>query len=404
MRQRQNIDLRIVAACDQRAARAKQVRLPKGAAFYRDYRRVLAHEGVDTVVELIGGLDPAEKIIRATLESGRNLVTANKKVLAERARTLLREAMAAPGFFGYRAAITGYFPLIEFLNRSQLQSRVVEGAYGIFNGTCNYILTRMEGEKCGYREALKAAQRAGYAELDPSLDVNGMDTAHKTVLLVNLLYGYQMAMRELYVEGIERIDYRDIAFAAELDYRPKLMAIVRKEGKRCQVRVQPCLVPRRSLLGGLDKVMNGLELADDKGQVGGFIGPGAGKFPAGYAVLDDLVTLACGNRYSYPKKQERLSVSGIKEVVSKYYVRFMAVDKPGVLAAISSVLARHRISIASVIQKEEEPGRAVPIVMFTHQAREQEMRASLVEISRLKVISAPALLIRVVDDLPSLRE
>lgn len=403
MRRRQGIDLRIIAACDLRAGQGKKVGLPKATVFSRDYRRVLADERVDTVIELIGGLQPAEEIIKRTLASGRNLVTANKKVLAEKARSLLRDAMNASGFFGYRAAITGYFPLIEFLNRSQLQSRVIEGAYGIFNGTCNYILTRMERERCSYRQALTAAQEEGYAELDPYLDVSGMDTAHKTVLLVNLLYGYQMDMKQLYVEGIQKIDYRDISFAAELDYRIKLLAIVRKAGSRCQVRVHPCLVSRRSQLGALDKVMNGLELEDARGQVGGFIGPGAGKFPAAYAVLDDVITMACGNRYSYPKRQAGLTISGINEVESNFYVRFMALDKPGVLAAISSVLAKRHISIASVIQKEEEPGKAVPIVMLTHLARERDMRAALDEIYRLKVIKSPPLMIRVFDELPSLR-
>jgi homoserine dehydrogenase len=359
-----------------------------------DSGEILTDPKIDTVVEVIGGIDPAKEIILEALKRGKNVITANKALLARAGSEIFKQALDSGCYLGVRASNIAVYRLIESLISSPFQ---FEKLIGIFNGTCNYILTEMEKKGEDFSPILKKAQKIGYAEHNPSDDIDGYDTAHKLIVLLGLTLGYFPPLDSLFIEGIRRISHQDIIFAKELGYRIKLLAIARREAGELEIRVHPALLPWGRGLARLDGIENGVELRDEVGVEIGMQAPGAGKYPTATAILEDLVSVARGRKLIYPQPKKYLTLKKMGEIKTKYYLRFNALDKTGVLAKISGVLGNHNISIKSVLQKGEnkKPPGVVPVIMLTHQAREDDIQGALCKIDNLTIVRGKTLLIRV---------
>jgi len=330
----------------------------------------------------------------------KHVITANKALLAEFGSGLLRSAKENNVAFGFEAAVCGGVPIISGLSKS-LVANEIKSILGIVNGTSNYILTIMEKEGISMKEALKIAQKKGYAERDPYLDLGGVDSAHKLAILVSLAFGFYPKFSDIYYEGITSISNLDIKYALELGYRIKLLAVAKRSaGNSVEARVHPTLLPLDHILSSVRGVYNAVHV---EGSLVGkllFHGKGAGKNPTASAVISDLVNIS-----EHLSRKDSISRvfcdSGMKrlinidEISSRYYVRFMAVDRPGVLANVSGILGRHNISIASVTQKERGRARSVPIVMMTHEANEMNMKKAMAKIQKLKAIAKKPIWIRV---------
>ena len=365
---------------------------------------VIRDPEIKIVVELIGGLEPARTFILKAIEAGKHVVTANKAVLAEYGREIFTAAKEHGVDIAFEAAVGGGVPIIKTLKESLVGNRI-KSLTGIVNGTCNYILTRMTEEGLSFEEVLREAQEAGFAEADPSLDVDGLDAAHKLALLTTLAYGTEISLEDIYVEGIRGIEPLDLAFARELGFVTKLLAIAKETEGGLEVRVHPALIPERHVLSSVRMAYNAFYLKGDA--VGDVLlyGLGAGQMPTGSAVVSDIVDLArnvlSGSAQRVPPLSfqlsdlKRLPLKPMAEVVSRYYFRFSAVDRPGVLSKIAGILGEHEISIAVVIQKGREVGGSVPIVMLTHEAKEAAVQAALSAIDRLEVVTAPTKVLRI---------
>jgi len=360
-----------------------------------DPQEILENPKIDTIIEVIGGITPARELILKALGKGKNVVTANKTLLAHAGSQIFKTAAQNNCCLGVRASNIASYRLIESLTSSPSKIREL---VGIFNGTCNYILTEMERERKDFPFILKKAQEFGYTERDPSDDIDGYDTAHKLVVLLGLTLGWFLPLKSLFVEGIRRISYQDILFAKELGYRIKLLAIVRRKDGELEARVHPALLPRDKGLARLEGVENGIELRDEIGLEIGMQAPGAGRYPTATAILEDLVCIAEGKKLILSHGVEELTLKKMEDVESKYYLRFNALDQAGVLAKISGVLGEHNISIKAVLQKGEgrdRESKSVPVIMLTHKAREKDVQDALREIDNLSVVREKALLIRV---------
>lgn len=361
----------------------------------KDARKVIEDEEIQVIVELIGGREPAKSFIIEAMKRGKDVVTANKAILAEDWELIQTTAAKYGVRVMFEGAVGGGIPIIKAIH-TLLHSNRIYGIFGIINGTCNYILTQMEKGR-GFDEALDEARALGYAEADPSLDIDGKDTAHKLAILSSLGFGQVVRMEDIYVEGIRRITQRDITYAQEeFGYCIKLLGIAKMEGEVVDVRVHPTMIPKDHLLSSIGGIYNAIYLLGDNVGPLLFYGRGAGGMAAASSVVSDLVYLA-----QSPKgpliipRSNGLRLKGIDELFTKYYVRFTTLDQPGVLASISSILARYGISIASVIQKERgHSSDTVPIVMLTHEAREREMKEAIQEIDRLPVVKQRSLVIR----------
>ncbi len=359
---------------------------------------------IKIVVELIGGLEPARTFILKAIEAGKHVVTANKAVLAEYGAELFAAAKEKGVDIAFEAAVGGGVPIIKTLKESLAGNRI-KSLTGIVNGTCNYILTRMTDEGLSFEEALAEAQEAGFAEADPSLDVDGIDAAHKLALLTTLAYGTEISLEDIYVEGIREIEPLDIAFARELGFVTKLLAICKETENGLEVRVHPALIAEDHVLASVRMAYNAFYVRGDA--VGDILlyGLGAGQMSTGSAVVSDIVDLArnvlSGATLRVPPLSfqladlQRLPLKPMNEVVSRYYFRFSAVDRPGVLSKIAGILGENEISIATVIQKGREARGSVPIVMLTHEAREAAVSRALAAIDRLEVVTAPTKLLRI---------
>jgi homoserine dehydrogenase len=367
--------------------------------------QILDDPDIDIVIELIGGLEPARSFILKALDKGKHVITANKALLAHKGQELFVKAAEKKLDIGFEASVCGGIPAILTFQQG-LVANEIESILGIFNGTSNFILSRMTDDRLPYREALKEAQQLGYAEADPTLDVEGMDTAHKLSILMHLAYGTPLDPEAIFVEGITRIGSVDITFADQLGYCLKLLAICRKEGASLEARVQPTMIPKRHMLAGVQGAYNALFIRGDA--VGDILlyGQGAGMMPTGSAVVSDLVNLCRNINKGISQRiptewsngnirRTLLELKPFAEVVTHYYLRFSAMDQPNVLATIAGILGNHGISIASVIQKGRRRGGAVPIVMMTHEAKESAMQMAIQEIDRLPVIADRTMIIRV---------
>lgn len=355
---------------------------------------ILRDPKIDTVIEVMGGVNPAREIILEALRRRKNVVTANKALLARAGSEIFKEAMENDCYLGVRASNIASYRLIESLSFSP--SRISK-LVGVFNGTCNYILTEMERKEEDFSTVLGRAQKMGYTERDPSDDVDGYDTAHKLIVLLGLSLGYFPPLGSILVEGIRNISPLDVIFARELGYRIKLLAIAKIQGNDLEARVHPALLPRDRGLARLEGIENGIELRDEVGLEIGMQAPGAGKYPTATAILEDLICIARGRKLAFPSDKKKLSLRGMGGIETQYYLRLSALDEAGVLGKISCVLGEHGISIKSVLQKgrDEKKRKSVPLIMLTHEAREENLQKALKRMEKLPVVKEKPVLMRV---------
>lgn len=364
---------------------------------------------ISVVIELIGGYEPAKKFVLAAIENGKHVVTANKALLAVHGEEIYAAAARNGVEVLYEAAVGGGIPVLSAI-KGNMAANNFGTVLGILNGTCNYILTKMTQEGADFADVLKKAQELGYAEADPTFDVEGTDTAHKLCILLSLCFGTKIDFKDIHTEGIRSISAIDINFARDFGYRIKLLAIGKRNGDRIEARVHPTMIPIHYPLADVDGAFNAIRLTGD------FVGPvmlygrGAGMDPTASAVVGDVIDIcrniiAGSGRRMAPlgyldKYVKKLSIKPMGDIVSKYYLRFSVFDKPGVLSRIAGALGNNGISIESMIQSGRKAEQAVSIVLMTHEARESDIRKALDEIDGLKdIIAEKSNLIRIEDNL-----
>ncbi len=386
--------------CDVDLTRDRGVQVPAGV-LTSDLSAVLNDPDIEVVIELVGGTTVAKEITLRAIAAGKRVVTANKALLAEAGRELFRAARERGVSLSFEASVGGGVPIIAAL-RDGLIANDIESIVGIVNGTCNYILTRMAAEGATYEQALAEAQAHGYAEKDPRLDVEGTDSAHKLAILAALGFAADFHYHEIHVEGITRTQPLDIAFATELGYTLKLLAIGKRFGNELELRVHPTLLPSEHPLAAVHDVFNGIWVRGSAVGDTMFYGRGAGQMPTASAIVSDIVDVLLGKAKHtferlrlFPGRTESLRVRRVEEVETRYYLRFSAEDRPGVLAKIAGEFGSHDISIASVIQKERHATRAVPLIITTHPAREANLRAALAAIGPAGAVEGQPVVIRV---------
>jgi homoserine dehydrogenase len=372
-----------------------------------DAQKVLNDPQVDMIIEMIGGDGIARDLMLQAIHNGKHIVTANKALLAAHGNELFAAAAQQGVDLAFEASVGGCMPTIKSM-RESLVGNHIRSMSGILNGTCNYILSKIEAEGVSFDEALDEAQRKGYAEADPTLDVGGFDTAHKIAILAALAYGMEINLKDVYVEGISNITPLDIEFADQFGYRIKLLAISKILDNRVEARVHPTMISFKNLLASISGTVNAITISGDA--VGDILlyGRGAGMMPTASAVVSDIVDIArnilAGSvrrvpALSYQRESiSKIPVLPIDDLVTHYYFRFAALDRPGVLSTISGILGRYNISLQSVHQKGRKTNGSVPLVMLSHRAREADVKQALAEIRDLNVVSAEPALIRIEDD------
>jgi len=368
-------------------------------AFFRTASDLINDPSIDIIVELIGGVEEAYRLITAAFEKGKWVVTANKALLAERGNEIFQAAAEAGCDIGFEASVCAGLPVIRAI-RDGLVGNRIDYILGILNGTSNYILTRMSAEGLPFEQALTEAQAAGFAEADPTLDVEGIDAAHKLCILARLAFGYPLSMADIGRGGISRIEPIDVAFAKELGYRIKLLAVAREENGAIEARVEPAMLPAGHLMSSVDDVYNAVYIIGDRVGPNLYYGKGAGADPTASAVVSDIVDMAVRKSEECARPALRFRKEGRRikrnsESVASFYMRFKAEDRPGVLSRISGILADHRISIAAVTQKGRGENEYVPIVMLTHEAEYGHLAEAKAEIDRLPFIGAESVHIRI---------
>ena len=402
LEERAGARLALAAVADTDLFRAREGLDLKSLPLTADAASVLADPSIHIVIELVGGLEPARSFISRALAAGKHVVTANKALLAHHGVELYEEARRSGVALGFEAAVAGGIPLIRAVKEGLVANRILS-CYGIVNGTCNYILSKMTDEGRDFAEVLKEAQAHGYAEADPTLDIEGLDSAHKLQILATLAFRTAVDLKDIYTEGITGVTQQDVVNATELGYRIKLLAIAKASEGALEVRVHPTMIPATSPLAAVSGVFNAVFITGDN--VGNlmFYGRGAGQLPTASAVWSDTLEIARRVAHGIPALDTDLPSIGrnplplrpVDEIRSAYYLRVMAMDRPGVLAQVAGILGRHDISLVSVLQKERARNEAVPVVMMTHEARERDMRAALAAIDKLPVVAARTTMIRV---------
>lgn len=394
------LGINIKKICDKDIVSKRNVSIDKGL-LTRDAEEIINDPRIDIVVELMGGIHPAKEYIVGGLKKGKNIVTANKALLAQEGRELFALAGDRGKSIYFEASVGAGIPLIKAL-REGLVANKFYSIFGIVNGTSNFILSQMSNESITFKDALKEAKTKGFAEKNPTLDIAGIDSAHKLILLTYLCFGRLVNLNDIFVEGISDISLADVNYAKELGLEIKLLAIAKKEIEELDIRVHPTLIPKTHLLASVAGINNAIYVSSDLAGNLLFYGPGAGRFPAASAVVADLVDLTQDIRAGLFRPTLNTVVDNsikklrrIDDVESRYYIRFMALDKPGVLAKISGILARFGISIASVTQKERRRAQVVPIVMVIHEAKEKNLRTALEMIDRLGAIKQKSVAIRI---------
>ena len=371
--------------------------------FTRDTMAVVADPGIDIVVELIGGTTDAATVCLEAFRNGKHVVTANKALLAQRGLEIFRAAAAAQVDIGFEASVCGAIPVIRTV-RDGLAGDSIGSIIGIVNGTTNFILSQMSDSGRVFADVLREAQALGFAEADPTLDVNGSDAAQKLQILASVAFGGLVPYASIHREGIEAIDPVDIAFARDLGCRIKLLAIAKVDAGQLELRVHPALVAEDHPLASIGGAFNAVHIVGDYAGPLVLSGLGAGRRAAASSVVADIVEAAHNIRLQRPSRASLLPTNPIEDVVPikpmgrvrcRFYLRVTALDQPGVLSAVAGILAGHGISVASMIQKGRASEAAVPLVMLTHEASETDMRAALGEIDQLAGVAAPAVSIRV---------
>lgn len=381
----------------------RELKVPR-ELFTTNFEEILKDEDISIICELMGGIEPARSYILSALETGKQVVTANKAVLAERGAEIFETAKRKRAYLGFEASVGGGIPVIKTL-REALVGNQIQRIMGIVNGTTNYILTKMLEQGLSFEKALEEAKIKGFAEPDPSLDLKGIDSAHKIALLGSLSFGVFIPFEKVYVEGIEEITLMDLQFAKSFGYIIKLLAEARKIKHQIEIRVFPVLLPENHILTSIRLNYNAILIKGDF--VGDILlyGLGAGKAPTASAVVSDIVEaseyLISQNSplIRYPLKEDKeLSIKPIEKGIFKYYFRFSALDQPGVLSKISGILGKYGISISSVVQmgRQKKKG-AVPIVILTHESEEKKVSLALEEIDRLEVVKAKTQRLRILE-------
>ena len=403
IRRRVGVPVEVVRIADMDVTRDRGIQLPPGI-LTNDAKQVLNDPAIDVVVELIGGYDTAKRMIMEAILAGKHVVTANKALLALHGEEIFEAASRKGLDVGFEASVGGGIPVLRALTEG-LAGNAIQSIYGIINGTANYILSKMTHEGRGFESVLADAQRAGYAEADPTFDVEGVDSAHKLAILVNLAYGTPVNFKEIYTEGIAHITATDIAYAKQFGYVIKLLGIAKLADGKIEARVHPTMLPAASPLAQVEDVYNAIQLVGDA--VGDVVlyGRGAGSMPTGSAVVSDVIAigrnLLTGGVGRVPaasfQQDQRLPLclTPMEDIESLYYLRFMVVDRPGVLAQIAGDLGRHGISISSVLQQGRREGQTVPVVIKTHMAKERDVQTALREINHQSFVSESTTLIRV---------
>jgi len=405
IKQKVGAEVCLRALCDKDPERLRLVRRMKieNGILTEDFHQVLNNPEIDIIIELIGGYEPARRIVLASIEKGKHVITANKALLAKHWAEIFSKAQENRVLVYFEASVGAGIPVIQALNEG-LSANKIKEILGILNGTTNYILTKMSKEEIDFKSALAQARKAGFAEKDPSVDLEGIDTLHKLAILGSIAFGTQLNIEDIYCEGITQIAQEDIGYGRkEFGYVLKLLAILKVTNGKIDVRVHPTFIPEEHLLTSVDEEYNAIYITGDAVGETMFYGKGAGQMPAASAVVSDIIYLSrnvynkIAGRVPYvlcdPKK--KLNLLNINEVETKYYIRFTAVDRPGVLSKISGILGRNRVSIASVFQKEGASSREVPIIMVTHKAREGDIRKALREIDYLPVVKGKSKFIRI---------
>ena len=395
------VHLKLVKICDVDLDRPRDVAVDK-KLLTRRLEDILEDESISIGIELIGGIKIAKTVVEKLLRAGKHVVTANKALLASHGAELFELAASLGRQIRFEASCAGGIPLIGALENGLVANRII-GLKGIVNGTCNYILTCMYQKNESFACALAQAQKAGYAEADPSLDINGMDSAHKLAILAGLAFGTKVKMDDIHVEGIDKVSQTDLSFASELGYVMKLLAIGEVREAGVSLRVHPGFLLKRSLLAQIGGAFNAVSVYGHATGETLYYGMGAGRGPTASAVVADLVELARnpnGQRSQALSKWTRreLPMVPIENIASRYYIRVTALDLPGVMAKISGVLGDKNISLASILQHESEPAKPVPVVIMTHLAQEGAVREALTEIGKLDVVSEAPVCIRVVEE------
>ncbi|MCP4652960.1 MAG: homoserine dehydrogenase [Candidatus Omnitrophica bacterium] len=391
---RTSVKISIKGVCDADSSKrkiAKKLSIP----FVSDAKSLINDPEIDTIVELIGGINPAKNFIMDSLNRGKCVVTANKALLAKHGKEIFALAKKVKKSVGFEASVCGAIPIIKSISQG-LVCCDIKKIHGILNGTTNYILYKMGQTRADFYSVLREAQEKGLAEKNPHFDIDGIDSLHKLCILSYICFGVWPTPEKVYAQGISKISLLDIVYAEELNYRIKLLAIAKKEKNSLDLRVHPALVPIGHSLSEVSLAYNAVHL--DTAPAGEllFEGVGAGGVATSSAVISDIIGVSLGTNECLKNTRE-LSFQDIKNIKTRYYIRLMAKDEPGVLAKVSKILANFKISIASVKQKERNKEKLVPVIMLTHDAREENLAKAMRQIDQLSVIKNPSQIIRIED-------
>ena len=370
-----------------------------------DAQEVINHPEVNVIVELIGGYEPARSLILQAINAGKHVVTANKALLAKHGSEIFSIGEDQQVSIGFEAAVGGAIPIIRAIRESFVANKIYS-IEGIVNGTANYILSKMSDEHCSFDLALKEAQEKGFAEADPTFDIEGIDSAHKIAILSQLAYGTSVKFEDITIQGISSVTIHDIECAREFGYRVKLLAISKFDGDFVDIRIHPAMIPQSNPMANVNGVLNAVRVCDDLMEENILIGHGAGSLPTGSAVIADIIEIArdilSGSKLRVPPHSfqnseiKTIPILNIESIDSEYFLRFSVLDNPGVLSRISGILGQHSIGIQSVIQKGRcNEGRGVPLIMMTHRANEKNIQLALREIDELEVVCEKPNFIRV---------
>jgi homoserine dehydrogenase len=398
--------LQLQHVVDPDLTRPRNVQLPEGM-LTADLSQVTDDPEIKVVAQLIGGIEPDRSIMLRLLESGKDVVTANKALLAEHGPEVFHRARQLGRSIAFEASVAGGIPIIAAIGQSLTANQVLS-LRGILNGTSNFIVSNMEESGADYAEAVKEAQRLGYAEADPAMDVNGSDAAQKLAILAHLAFGARVQWQDIPRVGIDRLDPADLRYAGELGYRIKLLASANLVDESLELHVSPTLVRIGRPLAEVRGAFNAIRVVGDAVGPVFFHGLGAGQMPTASAVVADMVDMVVGRTgitfrrlEMWAERPSRVVLRDYADLTARYYLRFSVEDRPGVLAQISGILGHHQISIASVIQHEPtdgEQGSVVPLVIMTHAASEGAAQSALTEIDRLACVRPPSVRMRVLDE------
>lgn len=400
LRDKLGCDLVLKKVCDKNLTSRRGIHLSRDM-LTSDASQILNDPGIDIVIELIGGIHPAKELIIQALNKGKYVITANKALLAEHGKEIFNLAKERGKSIYFEASVAAGIPIIKSLKEGLAADRF-KGIFGILNGTSNFILSAMSERRVDFAQALTQAQKYGFAERDARLDIQGIDSLHKLIILVYLCFGRLVNLNDIFVDGIQHISLLDVIYAEELGFQIKLLAIAERQGSELELRVHPTLISQEHLLAKVKGINNAIYVSTDLAGDLLFFGPGAGKTAAASAVISDLQDavrdLGAGlfRRDLFAVEDTKIKrLRRIDQTQSRYYIRFMVVDQPGVLAKIASILAKFDISIASVTQKERKKAKVVPIVMIVHEVKEKDLRLALKKIGVLDVAKELPVAIRI---------